>query len=242
MKNLIVIPAFNEEAALPHTLASLQNLNDNYEILIIDDGSEDRTGTVIQEFTSSSKLAVHTLRLPLNSGIGVAMQASFMFAAQQNSYEYLVQYDADGQHDAGAITTLVEHCRENDLDLCVGSRFLQACDQGFKSSKLRRIGIRFLAGLINRLSSIHITDPTSGFRCLSRRLWSNFANYYPDDYPEPESLFWSARNQFKIGELPVQMFERQGGQSSIRTLDGAYYMLKVSLAILIGRIRKKERL
>jgi hypothetical protein len=90
------------------------------------------------------------------------------------------------------------------------------------------------------LSGVTVTDPTSGFRVYSKRAIARFAEQYPDDYPEPEALFWCARNKLKVGEFPVIMHARQGGQSSIRYLRTIYYMLKVSLAILIDRIRSRE--
>jgi glycosyltransferase involved in cell wall biosynthesis len=238
MRNLIVMPAYNEEEALPRTVAALNQLSDGFEILVVNDGSTDLTGIVADRLTS--RLPIHVLHLPVNSGIGVAVQSGYRFAARRGGYEYVIQFDADGQHDAGAVATMVERCRHDGLDLCVGSRFLDPERGGFRSTALRRVGIRFFARLISALSGTRVTDPTSGLRCAGPRAWRRFAEHYPEDYPEPESLFWCARNGLRVGEVPVTMFERQGGVSSIRRLRTAYYMTKVTMAIVFDRLRGQE--
>jgi glycosyltransferase involved in cell wall biosynthesis len=238
MRTLIVMPAFNEEEALPRTVAALDRLPDGFELLVINDGSTDHTRLVAENLTS--RLPIHVLHLPVNSGIGVAVQTGYRFAAERGDYEYVIQFDADGQHDPGALLTLVERCRRDGLDLCVGSRFLDPDRGGFRSTALRRVGIRFFAALISTLSGARVTDPTSGLRCAGPRAWRRFAEHYPEDYPEPESLFWCARNGLRVGEVPVTMFERQGGVSSIRRLRTAYYMAKVTMAIVFDRLRSQE--
>jgi glycosyltransferase involved in cell wall biosynthesis len=242
MRNLVVIPAYNEEEALPGTLEALQGLPAGYEVAVIDDGSQDRTAAVCARLRGADRLPVHFLTLPLNSGIGVAMQTGYRFAARDGGYEYVVQFDADGQHDAASIPVLVEACRRRGLDLCVGSRFLAAGKENFRSTPLRRLGIGFFCRLIALLSGVQVTDPTSGFRCAGPQAWKQFARRYPDDYPEPESLCWCVRNGLRVGEVPVRMRARQGGVSSIRSWQSAYYMLKVSLAIFVDRLRGREEL
>jgi glycosyltransferase involved in cell wall biosynthesis len=237
---LIVIPAYNEERALPQTIDALQTLPDGYELLVVNDGSTDNTSLVARQLAADSIPPVHIIDLPVNGGIGIAVQTGYLFAAQQQRFDYVIQFDGDGQHDASAIAELVAVCESHDLDLCVGSRFLCEQPDSFRSTGMRRIGIRFLAWLISRLGGSPVTDPTSGLRCAGRRAWSRFANYYPDDYPEPESLFWCIRNRLRVGEIPAVMYERFAGASSIHTLRGAYYMVKVTLAILIDRVRPLE--
>jgi glycosyltransferase involved in cell wall biosynthesis len=240
MKNLVVIPAYNEEEALPRTVATLQGMPDNFEILIVNDGSRDATGRIAAELAAKSQHAIHVLNLARNSGIGVAVQTGYLFAEHCGGYQYVIQFDADGQHEATDIPALVEACESQGLDLCVGSRFLEGLEGNFQSTWLRRVGIRFFARLISLLSNVRVTDPTSGFRCAGPRAWRRFAHFYPEDYPEPESLFWCARNKLRVGEIPTRMHERQGGVSSIRYLRSAYYMLKVTVAILLDRLRAKE--
>jgi len=238
---LVIIPAYNEEEALPKTIADLQGLPEGFEVLVVNDGSRDRTGAVAADLARTSRLPMHVLNLPMNGGIGVAVQTGYLFARRRGCFKYAIQFDADGQHDAAYLPALVRTCEERALDLCVGSRFLQEGDGGeFRSTFTRRLGIRFFCGLIGLLTGARITDPTSGFRCAGERAWSRFARHYPEDYPEPESLFWCVRNELAVAEVPVRMRERQGGVSSIRSLKAAYYMLKVSLAILFDRLRARE--
>ena len=239
---LVVLPAWNEADALPSTIASLQDLPAGFELLVVNDGSLDATADVARRLQATSRVPLHLVSLTLNSGIGAAVQTGFRFAARCQRFEYVVQFDADGQHDAQAIVALVAECQQRGWDMCVGSRFLSRELVSDRSTPLRRVGIRFFAALISLLSRQRVTDPTSGFRCMSRRAWSAFADSYPDDYPEPESLFWAARNGLQLGEVPVRMHRRQGGTSSIHSLRTAYYMVKVTLAILIDRFRPLERL
>lgn len=173
-KNLVVIPAYNEEASLPRAVDSLQALPDGYEILIVNDGSQDGTGRVADGLARSSRRPVHVVHLPLNSGIGVAVQTGYLFAARRGEYRYVLQFDADGQHDAADLPALVRACEGQGLDLCIGSRFL-APGGGFRSTWPRRVGIRFFARLIGLLSGLRVTDPTSGLRCAGPRAWACFA-------------------------------------------------------------------
>ncbi|HLX62186.1 MAG TPA: glycosyltransferase family 2 protein [Planctomycetota bacterium] len=242
MKNLIVIPAYNEEQALPGTIAALQALPDGFEIVVINDGSRDGTAAAAQEAARASRLPVHLINMPSNGGIGVAVQAGYLFAARRGGFTYAIQFDADGQHDASYLQALVAECEAKHLDLCIGSRFLQKSEGNFQSTLTRRVGIRFFSRLIGLLSGVRVTDPTSGFRCAGPRAWKRFSERYPDDYPEPESLFWCARNKLNIGEIPVRMRERQGGITSIRYFRTIYYMVKVSLAIVIDRLRAREKI
>lgn len=242
MKHLIIIPAYNEEHSLPQTIAALQKLPAEFELLVVNDGSTDRTQQVAEDWAAHSRLPLYVVRLATNLGIGAAVQTGYLFARRRGGYRYAIQFDADGQHNVEAIQTLVQVCERRGLDLCVGSRFLHGDPDGFRSTAMRRVGIRFFAGLISLLSRTRVTDPTSGFRCAGPRAWAAFAEYYPDDYPEPESLFWCVRNRLRVGEAPVRMFRREAGVSSIRSLRAVYYMLKVTLAILVDSLRPKEQL
>jgi glycosyltransferase involved in cell wall biosynthesis len=239
-KTLLVLPAFNEEEALPKTIASLQELPAGFEILIVNDGSRDHTRQVADELSRTSRVPCHVVHLALNSGIGVAVQTGYRFAAARDQYRYVIQFDSDGQHPAAALEEMVDRCERDGLDLCVGSRFLDPASGGFQSTAVRRLGIRFFCWWIRVLSGARVTDPTSGLRCAGPAAWRRFAEHYPEDYPEPESLFWCARNKLRIAEVPVAMLDRQGGVSSIHPGRAAYYTIKVALAILFDRLRKPE--
>lgn len=240
MKNtiLVIIPAYNEAAALAACVAGVCRDLPEADVLVINDGSMDSTGNIAEALTARLP-AVRVLHLPVNSGIGVAVQSGLIYAAR-NGYSAAIQYDGDGQHDAKFIPAMLEAAQIKRLDLVIGSRYLNLADGAFKSTLARRIGIRFFAFLIGLLTGEKITDPTSGFRVYGRRAIEFFARHYPDDYPEPEALFWCVRNGLHVGEVPVRMRERQGGISSIRYFRTVYYMVKVTLAILVDRLRSRE--
>ena len=144
--------------------------------------------------------------------------------------------DGDGQHDPKFLQTMAEYLEKNDLDMVIGSRFIEK--EGFQSSGTRRLGIKYFTILIRLLTGKKITDPTSGLRMVNRDVMKIFAYDYPKDYPEPESVVAILRRGKKVQEIPVIMKERQGGVSSISPKKSVYYMIKVTLAILIERIRR----
>jgi glycosyltransferase involved in cell wall biosynthesis len=239
-RHLIVIPAYNEAANLPTTIANLQTLPDHFEILVVNDGSLDDTSRLARQLSASSRLKLHVVDLATNCGIGAAVQTGYLFAARSNHYQYVIQFDADGQHDAAWVQTMIDGCEQQGLDFCIGSRFLDRESTNYRSSRMRRYGIRYLSTLIALLSQIRISDPTSGFRCAGPRAWQAFASSYPEDYPEPEVAYWCLLNGLKVSEVPVVMHERQAGRSSIRTFHTAYYMCKVTLALLVANLRGRE--
>ncbi len=234
MEFLIIIPAFNEEEALTRTVETALKCPDA-DILIVDDGSTDATRGLAASL-ARRHARVSAIHLPLNCGIGSAMQSGFLYA-ERKGYQYAAQFDGDGQHSLDSLREMLERTKREKLDLCIGSRFLDLSPENFKSTRLRRFGIAFLARLISLLVGSKVTDPTSGLRIYGRRAIEVFAGCYPDDYPEPEALLVASRRGFRIAEIPATMFERQGGNSSIRYLRTAYYMVKVTLAILIERLR-----
>ena len=150
-------------------------------------------------------------------------------------YDIAVQVDGDGQHDAKFLGEMADYLEKNDLDMVIGSRFIEK--QGFQSSKARRIGINYFTGLIKLCTGQKITDPTSGLRLIGRRTIVQFAKKYPKDYPEPETVVAILKKGFKVAEIPVVMRERQGGSSSITLKKSVYYMVKVTLAILFENFR-----
>ena len=125
---------------------------------------------------------------------------------------------------------------KDEADMAIGSRFIE--NEGFQSSGLRRVGIRYFTRLIRLLTHETITDPTSGMRMVNRKLLKEFANSYPKDYPEPESAVTALKRGYRIKEIPVKMRSRAEGESSISMGKSVYYMIKVSLAIFIANIMK----
>ena len=230
MKALIIIPAYNESENLPKLFEALNEVNGEFDIVVINDCSKDNTETVC----ISKRIKVITL--PVNLGIGGAVQTGYQYALYQN-YDIAIQIDGDGQHDPKFLPYLIKRIEEGN-HLCIGSRFIE--NEGFQSSKIRRIGIRYFSWLIKLLTGTLITDPTSGYRACSREVINIFANDYPKDYPEPETVVTVLKNKLKVSEMPVIMNAREGGISSITSLKGIYYMIKVTLAIMIASISKKS--
>lgn len=228
---LIIIPAFNEEKNIAQTVKEVRTKCGVTNVLVVDDGSQDQTA---QE---ASMAGAQVLRLPVNLGIGGAVQAGFLFALRCG-YNRVVRLDADGQHGAQDIPTIVNGL-SNGADLVVGSRFLS--QDGFKGQALRKVGIRMIARLCRLLNNgLHISDPTSGFRGYSQVALELFAQRYPVDYPEPEELIMAANARCRIVELPVTMAPRRLGRSSISGWVSVFYILKVILAAFIEKSRGRH--
>ena len=231
-KILIIVPAYNEEGNIKKTVDELSSLDEKYSILVVNDGSKDST----LEKAKQTKAIVASL--PYNLGIGGAVQTGFRYAGDKE-YDIVVQFDGDGQHDASYISKLLDPVINDQADFCIGSRFLPPFSD-YRSSFLRRIGINFFAHLISFLTDYKVTDPTSGFRAFNKRMIRIFANYYPHDFPEPEVISVSSRYGMKLKEIPVKMRKRASGNSSIRYLYTLYYMIKVTFAILLDKIKNKK--
>lgn len=228
MKKLIIIPAYNEEANIEKTVESILKDSSGFDYVIINDCSADRTKQICED------KGYNMVDLPINLGIGGAVQTGYKYAVR-NGYDMAVQVDGDGQHDPKFLEEMAEYLEKNNLDMVIGSRFIEK--EGFQSSGLRRIGIRFFTRLIKLLTGEKITDPTSGLRMIGKDVLKIFAEDYPKDYPEPESVVSILRRKMKVAEIPVVMREREGGISSISMKKSVYYMVKVTLAIIIERIR-----
>lgn len=246
---LVIVPAFNECGNIGRTVEEIRNvartgrelspgekgdspLHLHVDILVIDDGSRDATA---QEARQAGGMVVS---LPFNLGIGAAVQTGFQYA-QRHGYDIAVQIDGDGQHDASFLEKLVEPICRGEADMVVGSRFLEKTG-GFRSSFSRRMGIVFFVHLINGLTGVKINDPTSGFRAYNKKMIALFAEYYPHDFPEPEAIVVGQQDGARIVELPVVMRPREAGSSSIRYFKTLYYMVKVTLAILLHMIRQRR--
>lgn len=229
MKNIIIIPAYNESGNIENTVKDILENARGFDYLIVNDCSQDNTLDICR------KKGFNYINLPINLGIGGAVQAGYRYA-YFHGYDTAVQFDGDGQHDAAYLSKLLEVIEKDEADMAIGSRFIE--NEGFQSSGLRRVGIRYFTRLIRLLTHETITDPTSGMRMVNRKLLKEFANSYPKDYPEPESAVTALKRGYRIKEIPVQMRSRAEGESSISMGKSVYYMIKVSLAIFIANIMK----
>ncbi len=225
MRVLIIIPAYNEEDSIKKVVDNLKLTNPTVDYVVVNDCSKDRTEAILRQN------GINHISLPQNLGIGGAVQSGYLYA-KEKGYDIAIQMDGDGQHPAEEISKLTELIKNGTADMVVGSRFVTK--DGFQSTALRRFGIKFLSGLIKLRIHRRVYDVTSGFRAVNTKGIELFASNYAQDYPEPESLITAAKAGLKISEVPVTMKERQGGVSSISSFKSVYYMIKVSLAILLG--------
>lgn len=232
MKKLIIIPAYNESASIADTVRDIQTKAPDFDYVVINDCSTDNTLEICKENN------FNYVSLPINLGIGGAVQTGYKYA-QKYGYDMAVQVDGDGQHDPAFLQEMAAYLEEHDLDMVIGSRFIT--NEGFQSSFMRRVGIVYFTGLIKLMTGKKITDPTSGLRMGGRKVIELFADNYPKDYPEPETAVTAINNGCKIEEIPVIMRERQGGTSSITLKKSVYYMVKVTLAILMEALRGKNK-
>ncbi|MEM9073402.1 MAG: glycosyltransferase family 2 protein [Myxococcota bacterium] len=224
MRVLVIVPAYNEAENLPQVLAKLADHAPNADVCVVDDGSTDNTAEV------AASHGVTVLRAPINLGIGGAMQTGYLWALHHN-YDVAIQVDGDGQHDPQYLEKAIAPCREGKADMVIGSRFLE--EGGFRSTALRRMGIRYLCWLLRLTSRVRVTDPTSGFRVAGKQAIALFARNYPSDYPEPEAIALAKRSGLRVAEVPVVMSAREHGKSSINSWRTLYYLIKVSLALLL---------
>lgn len=229
IKSIVIIPAYNEEKSIVKTVQDICEHAPEFDYVIINDCSTDQTLSVCR------KHHLHVLNLPVNLGIGGAVQTGFLYA-HKNGYDYAVQFDGDGQHDAQYLQKMRDYMIEQNADMLIGSRFLEK--EGFQSTGMRRFGIRYFSALIKFLTGQKITDPTSGMRMINRDILAMYSESYPKDYPEPESVVAIINSGKKVMEYPVIMRKRTEGTSSISPLKSVYYMIKVSLAIFLEMLRK----
>ena len=229
MKKLVIIPAFNESRSILRAVQDIKEHAPGFDYVVINDCSTDDTLKVCQEN------GLNHVNLSVNLGIGGAVQTGYLYGCQ-NHYDLAVQFDGDGQHDAAYLEQMAEELVRTCSDMVIGSRFIEK--EGLQSSGLRRVGIRYFSTLIHLLTGVRVTDPTSGMRMVNRDIMKIYAENYPKDYPEPESVVAILRKKKKVTELPVMMREREEGTSSIAGPKSAYYMIKVTLAIFMEILRR----
>jgi glycosyltransferase involved in cell wall biosynthesis len=222
---LAIVPAYNEAASIAEVVCEIRDFDPGIEVLVVDDGSTDATAALAEA------AGARVLRLPINLGIGGAVQAGYLYAFE-HGFDLAVQIDGDGQHDARELRRLFEPILAGRADMAIGTRF--AGTRTYRAPLARRIGIGLFATLVSLRVRQRMTDTTSGFRAVSRRGIRLFAADYPHDYPEVESVVTAARGHLRVCEVPVAMRQRVGGQSSITTFRSFYYVVKVLLALFVG--------
>jgi len=229
MKKLVIIPAYNEQASIVKTVEDIKKNAPEFDYIVVNDCSTDDTLKVCIEN------GIKCLKLPVNLGIGGAVQSGYLYGVR-NDYDVAVQFDGDGQHSARYLEDMVKVMTQHNADMVIGSRFIT--NEGFQSSAIRRIGIKHFNILIKMLTGKKVTDPTSGMRMVNKDIMKLFSEDYPKDYPEPESVVHIIAKGKTVVEVPVLMNERSEGVSSISPTKSIYYMIKVTIAMLIARFRK----
>ena len=229
-RRIAIVPAYNEERNIGPLLDELRAFDAGLDVVVVSDGSVDRTAEVAREH------GAYVVTLPFNLGIGGAVQTGFRFA-RENGYELAVRCDGDGQHDPSELPKVLAPVLAGAADIAVGSRFGET--DGYRSSAPRRVGIRLLAVVVSAIARQRLTDTTSGFQALNRRALELFASDYPHDYPEVESMVMTIKHRLRLVEVPVRMREREHGRSSITALRSIYYMAKVLVALFVGLFRRR---
>jgi glycosyltransferase involved in cell wall biosynthesis len=224
----IIIPAYNEEKSVPHVIRRILHLHPGFDVLVINDGSADRTEEVARDAGAT------VVTLLQNLGIGGAVQTGYIHAAR-HGYDIAVQVDADGQHKAEELDKLLEPIRRGEADMVVGSRFVDR--SGYQSTVGRRMGILLLSAIVSLFARQRIRDVTSGFRAVNRKGIALFAAEYATDYPEVDSLILAKKHGLRLQEVAVEMEPRQAGSSSITAIKSAYYMIKVTLSVIMRSVR-----
>ncbi|MDY6789079.1 MAG: glycosyltransferase family 2 protein [Candidatus Nanohaloarchaea archaeon] len=223
-KILYIVPCYNEAGGLKQLLDKIRDhKNKNSDILVVDDASSDNTSDIAE------KEGVKSVRHAINMGGGAAVRTGFKYAVR-HGYDYTLQIDGDGQHDPKYAEKVLDPVINGEADMCIGSRFIE--DPGYKVPFIRKLGIITYSKIVTWLSGQNITDCTSGYRAIHRGLFKKFADNYPDTFCTIESAIWAGRRGYIIEEVPVEMSEREEGQSYLTPIRMAKYPFQMIYAIL----------
>lgn len=229
---LVIIPARNEEERLPLVIRKVKEVAPRGTILVVEDGSTDNTGQVARD--AGALVAT----LAINVGYGGALQTGFQYACL-GGYDIVITLDGDGQHNPADIPVLLNALESQGADLVIGSRFV--VDTGYRAGAIRRATMAFFSVLTSRLSGQKICDTTSGFQLINKTALHHFAHSYPYDYPNAEVLVDLARRGGKIIEVPVYVAARKGGVSMFDFWSSIYYVVKMTLSVLMVLVRGRRR-
>lgn len=231
-KNLILIPAYNEENGIDRVIAAIRGaVGQDADIVVVNDGSRDKTAAI------AAATGALVISHPFNMGYGVAIQTGYKFAFSQG-YDYLVQIDADGQHDPAFIAPMLDELRKGTTDLVLGSRFLEP--GSYRPPLARRIGMLFFGTLVSWLTGRKISDPTSGYQAFNRSVIEFFtSDAFPCDYPDADVLLMLGLAGFSIREIPVRMYANSEGKSMHSGFKPLYYVFKMLLSMTVTLLRHR---
>lgn len=227
---LIIIPSYNEEANIAGVLRGLHSYESEVDILVINDGSWDKTTEIVRGFP------VLLVSHPCNLGYGAALQTGYRFAVE-HGYQYVIQFDADGQHDPSYIRDMIAALTSNNADIVLGSRYMTS--SVYLNGLVKGFAVHFFRRLIYLFTRIKVSDPTTGFRGLRRNVFQFYAGIgrFPADFPDADMLIHMIYRHYGIREIPVRMRERKAGVSMHGGIKPIFYMMKMMLSITLVLIR-----
>lgn len=230
---LVLIPAYNEEQNVGEVLKGLLEHYPQLDILVVNDGSSDRTADIVKSYN------VHLISHPTNLGYGAALQTGYMFASERN-YAYVIQFDADGQHETSGIQSVMDMLEQNGVDIVIGSRFLRTTDMKVGMSK--RLAIQMFKSFIYLLTGHKISDPTSGLRGFSHHVFHKFVDSrnFPSDFPDSNFLIQLLLQNYQLKEVAADMKDRAHGESMHGGIKNLVYVMQIMLSIFIILLRYKR--
>jgi glycosyltransferase involved in cell wall biosynthesis len=245
LRTLVFIPAWNEEASVEAVIADVRTHIPDADILVVDDGSTDRTSEVARA------AGVLVATLPFNQGLGAALQTGYLWGLREG-YDFCAHLDADGQHPPTEVARLLTEVREDRADLVIGSRYaaqpeplpgapaVEPQGEDYRATWSRRIGINVFRFILTLATRQRFTDTTSGMRAANRRVMRLFSENYSPDFAEIESLQLAVREGLRVEEVPVRMLERTGGSSFLTPLRSAFFIFKGLIVILVGLFKPRH--
>jgi glycosyltransferase involved in cell wall biosynthesis len=223
---LVVVPAFNEASNLPRVVSDLRRAIPEADVLIVNDGSTDRTEELLPE------LGTPWLTMSQRVGVGGAVRAGIRYASRRG-YEYVVRVDGDAQHRACDIRRLLAPVLSGRADAAMGSRFLARRT----GAGIRRMSQSTLAALLSLMTRRRVTDPTSGFWLFGPRALALLARHHPNGYGEPELVLLLSRNAVTVVEIPIRMRPRLSGRTSLTAPRAAIALARTMLALIVVPFR-----
>lgn len=227
---MLIIPVFNEEGNIGQVLEDIKNMYPKLDILVVNDGSTDNTENIVKN--QNTDILTH----PYNLGYGGALQTGYKYAVLKQ-YNYVIQFDGDGQHKPEYISDIYNELKKNSYDIVIGSRFLEK--NRFKAGILKKIAIHIFRFLIFVFSKTRITDPTSGLQGLTRKVFKYYSlmGNYPVDYPDADIIIYMLKRKYKIVEIPVNIRTRKAGHSMHIGIRPVVYFFKILLSVVIVLLR-----